>query len=300
MKYLFFLFFLVLILATAGCAGVSPNSAVTPTPQIVYVTVFVTQTPVPAPNLTLTPAPAMTPVPASPPAGHDPIIGTWVGYKYLATGRIQLVWNFMENNTFVLVNTNMKALHKKYVNGTWKKGGTATYQLSPQDDTFTYDPVKDELSETFFLVPFTRVTDPATLVSDQLLAMNITVSSAQVMHEFKGSHYAGYNYLVTSISIRNFNETGGYSFTDDRIRVVLEDQRGMTAMNQKLPGKIDNPFPSVRINPGEVQQGTVVFAVPTESKSYILRLIRADGSVISNDAALNNVPVNASFTTGPA
>lgn len=208
----------------------------------------------------------------------------------------------MENNTFSLVNINIKSQHKKFVYGKWKKESALTYQYIPSSGStnpFTYDPVKDEFSDSFFQVPFTRVTDPAMLVSDQLRAMNITVSSALVVHEFKGSHYAGYNYLITNVSIRNFNETGGYSFTDDRIRVVLEDQRGMTAMNQKLPGKIDNPFPSVKISPGEEQQGTVVFAVPTESKSFILRLVNSNGYIISNDVELNNVLVHATYTASP-
>ena len=44
MKYLLFIVLLVGIIITAGCIGGNQNSAVTPTPQIVYVTVLVTQT----------------------------------------------------------------------------------------------------------------------------------------------------------------------------------------------------------------------------------------------------------------
>jgi hypothetical protein len=224
-----------------------------------------------------------------------------VGYKYLATGRIQLAWTFLENNTFTLVNTNMKSQHKKYVNGTWKQESAVTYQVLPSggSDTFTYDKEKDEFSDTFFLVPFTRVTDPAVLISDQLRAANLTVTSAYIVKEFNGSHSAGNKYLVTGISIKNFNVTGGYSFSDERIWVVLEDQRGLLAMNQRLTGKIENPFPSTPIGPGETQPGTVVFGVPDASRSYILRLVDSNGYVISNDVELNNVPVHTTNTTSP-
>lgn len=47
MKYLLFVLLLVAVIITAGCVGGGQNSVVTPTPQIVYVTVFVTQTPTP-------------------------------------------------------------------------------------------------------------------------------------------------------------------------------------------------------------------------------------------------------------
>jgi hypothetical protein len=55
MKYLLFIVLLVAVVITAGCVGGNQNSAVTPTPQIVYVTVFVTPTPTPTPTPTLQP-----------------------------------------------------------------------------------------------------------------------------------------------------------------------------------------------------------------------------------------------------
>jgi hypothetical protein len=45
MKYLPFFVLLLAILITAGCVGGNKNSAVTPTPEVVYVTVLVTPTP---------------------------------------------------------------------------------------------------------------------------------------------------------------------------------------------------------------------------------------------------------------
>ena len=46
MKYLLFVLLLVVVLITAGCVGGNQNSAVTPTPQIVNMTVLVTPTPI--------------------------------------------------------------------------------------------------------------------------------------------------------------------------------------------------------------------------------------------------------------
>lgn len=237
---------------------------------------------------TLTTVPTTIPVPPK-----DPIIGTWVGYKYLASGRIQLVWTIMENNTWSLVNTNMKSQHKKFVYGKWKKDSAVTYQITPPSGTWitcTYDPAKDEWSDTFFLVTFTRVTDPDTLIPEQIRTMNITLYSAQMVSEINGSHpFSGNKYLIVNISIKNINETGGYSFTDDKIWVVLEDQNGLTAINQKLKGKVENPFPSIKIGPGEAQQGMVIFGVPEKPQSYVLRLIDSNGYVISNDVELKNL-----------
>jgi hypothetical protein len=68
MKYLLFILILGAILITAGCVGGNQNSAATPTPQIVYVTVLVTPT--------LTPASAPAPTVA---LRNDPVIGV---YRY--------------------------------------------------------------------------------------------------------------------------------------------------------------------------------------------------------------------------
>lgn len=54
MKYILFIVLLVAVIITSGCIGGNQNSAVTPTPQIVYVTILVTPTPI------VTIAPAMT------------------------------------------------------------------------------------------------------------------------------------------------------------------------------------------------------------------------------------------------
>lgn len=63
MKYLLFIVVLVAILATAGCTGGNQAPAVTPTPQIIYVTVLVTPS---APVTTITTATTAPPVPETP------------------------------------------------------------------------------------------------------------------------------------------------------------------------------------------------------------------------------------------
>jgi len=45
MKYLPFFVLVVAILITAGCVGGNQNSAVTPTPEVIYVTALITPTP---------------------------------------------------------------------------------------------------------------------------------------------------------------------------------------------------------------------------------------------------------------
>ena len=52
MKYLLLIVLLVAAVITAGCVGGNQNTPVTPTPQIVYTTVFVTPTPTPNPSPT--------------------------------------------------------------------------------------------------------------------------------------------------------------------------------------------------------------------------------------------------------
>ena len=61
MKYLLFIVLLVAVVITAGCVGGNQNSAVTPTPQIVYVTVLVTPTPTIITPTTPAPTPIITP-----------------------------------------------------------------------------------------------------------------------------------------------------------------------------------------------------------------------------------------------
>ena len=62
MKYFPFFVLLVAILIIAGCVGGNKNSAVTPTPEVIYVTVLVTPTPTIVLPTTTIPTPARTSV----------------------------------------------------------------------------------------------------------------------------------------------------------------------------------------------------------------------------------------------
>jgi len=62
MKYPLFIVLLVAVVIAAGCVGGNQNSAVTPTPQIVYVTVLVTVTPSPFVNVTELPVATASPM----------------------------------------------------------------------------------------------------------------------------------------------------------------------------------------------------------------------------------------------
>jgi len=290
------LFFILVFLATGficGCmqtvsenkTGVSADTYLTP----------------------LTTAATVTPPPASGPVQpEDPIIGTWAGYKYLASGKIQLVWTFMENNTVTLVNMDMKSRHKKYVYGTWKKEGAGAYQMTTSTggvDPLAYDSASDRFSDAFFKETYTRITGIVDLDNPhgQVPAMNITLPGAYSVSEINGSHpYAGNKFLVVSISIRNINETGGFSFSDDRIRASCEDGQELTSINQKFEGKVENLFPSGTIGIGETRQGIVIFGVPEKSQSCTLELMNKNGDVVSNEAGLTGVPVSANNTAGPA
>lgn len=260
MKFsLFLIIFLLVIVFICGCTQTVSKNKPGLTTEI--------------PITSMTAATTMTPSPTTisvPPA--DLIIGTWMGYNYLASGKIERVWNFTENNTWNMTNMNVKSQKKNYVNGVWKKESTGTYQVIPSSgrpDTFTYNVAKDEFSDTYFGETYTRITDITVMDNphDQVPTLNITLFSAQSVPGINGSHpYPGNKFLIVNISIKNINETGGYSFTDDSIMAVSEDGQGSNAINQKSEGKLENPFPSGTIGPGESKQGNVIFGVPENSQ----------------------------------
>jgi len=100
MKYLLFIIVLGAVLITAGCVGGNQNSIVTPTPQIVYVTVLVT------PALT----PAATPAPTVA-LREDPVIGVYRYYNpetnYDNRVRFNADGTFMESLSTTLQDTQV-------------------------------------------------------------------------------------------------------------------------------------------------------------------------------------------------
>jgi len=282
----FLILYLIVIVLISGCTQTA--SDVKPEPVTTTLPASVTTV------TTVTPPPATLAVPPK-----DPIIGSWMSYKYLPSGKIELYWTFSEHNTWTLVNTNVKSQKKKFVHGTWRKTGADTYQIpssSGDPITFTYDRTKDEFSDTFFLVPYTRITG-AIVPQESVPTMNLTLSNAQLVSQIYGSHpYTGHKYLIANISIKNINETGWFDFTDDHIWAIPDNETGSYSMNQKLSGVLENPFPAGKIVPGETRQGNVVFGVPEKSQSFTLKLVNNNGDTISNTIELDNMQANATYS----
>ena len=121
MKYLLFIVLLVAILITAGCVGGNKETVVTPTQQIVYVTVTATPT--------LTPS--------------DPFVGTWEFTKF--SGKIDQ-FTINEDGSYTRVYTDgSKTTGKWRLNGTDQ--GTNQYRLEDNTDgylvPFFYTPTND-------------------------------------------------------------------------------------------------------------------------------------------------------------
>jgi len=132
MKFLLFIVVLVAVIITAGCIGGKQNSVVTPTPQIVYVTVLVTPTP------TSTVARA-----------QDPITGVWrlsdsTGYDNRL--RFNADGTFAESLYFI-----DEKLTRVYY-GTWSAQGGNSYALRDTTigtyETYIYDPARNSIYYT--------------------------------------------------------------------------------------------------------------------------------------------------------
>lgn len=279
---LFLVIFLLVIVNFCGCTQtISENRTETATDTILPSLTTITMA---------TPPPATISVPPK-----DPIIGSWISYKYLASGKIELFWTFSENNTWTLVNTNVKSQHKKFVHGTWSKTGIDTYQISTSGSptTFTYDRTNDEFTDTFFQVNYSRITE-APAPHEHVQTMNMTLNVAQIVPEMNGIHpFSGHKFLIVNISIKNTNETGWYSFDDNHIQVLTDEGYLAGSMNQKNAGNLESPFPPGKILIGEERQGNVLFGVPVSSQSYTLKLLDGGGDVVSNIITLDNVQTTA-------
>jgi len=133
MKYLLFIVLLVAVLITTGCVSNTKNTVVTPTPQIIFETVKVTQT------VTQTPTPTIV-------QPQDPIIGVWrenYSYGYDDRYRFNADGTFVE--TFYLGNENKTLL----IHGTWRAEGSNSYTLRDTRNivynTFIYDPEQNAI-----------------------------------------------------------------------------------------------------------------------------------------------------------
>jgi hypothetical protein len=259
----------------------------------------------PATGTSATPMTTATTVPSpltiTLPTPEDPIIGSWVCYDYLASGRLKKVWTFLENNTFILTKTEYSFRSITYKYGTWRRESATTFTIIPSDggpDTFEYNQADDEFSETHFKERYTRDSGN---YGDHAPTMNITLYGAQSVSAIKKAHTdPGTKFLVVNISIKNINETGGYSFDDKSLRAFYDDDHpgALSENNERLGRTLENLFPSGTINVGESRQGNVIFCVPETSHSYTMRLLDRDAAVVSNIIKLDNVPTNTTYIPG--
>jgi hypothetical protein len=118
MKYLLFILLLVVVVITAGCVGGNKETVVTPTPQIIYVTMTVT------PTSTVLQA-------------KDPIIGVW---RY-DTGTQDVRWRFNPDGTYKTSYKSYSATDPEGYGdigvsiGTWSAQGGNLYIVTREDIT---------------------------------------------------------------------------------------------------------------------------------------------------------------------
>ena len=109
MRYLLFLVLLVAMLITAGCTGGNQKPAVTPTPQVIYVTVLVT----PTPTATPTTAATAVPTPATP-AQRNITDGFWCRDTTINIGKAP---------------TDVTECYQFFTDGTYKWGYSPGYPM---------------------------------------------------------------------------------------------------------------------------------------------------------------------------
>lgn len=134
MKYLLFIVLLVAVLITAGCVGGNQKSIVTPTPQIIYVTVLVTPTPTPSSTVDWS---------------KNPTVGHWEDSQRASESdyMIHRLW-FKSDGTFeekLLVNGPLMNHLNIDDSGTWITQGSNLIVLNGKisNSTYSYDPVRD-------------------------------------------------------------------------------------------------------------------------------------------------------------
>ena len=110
--------------------------------------------------------------------------------------------------------------------------------------------------------------------------------------------FSGNKFLIVTVTVKNINETGGYSFDEMSLR-VLYDGGDSISLNKKTEGRLMDPIPFGTIALGETRQGNVIFSVPEKSDSFTLKLVNGEGEAVSNMIELINirtVPTHSSET----
>lgn len=271
--------FLIFLLLVSGCSSATPPSSQTPAPSIPI------PPSTPTVSFTITNTPAGTPViPA------DPIVGSWLCYSNAGGDRLEELYTFLANNTWIRLDRNLDDRTIQYSHGTWKNGGNNQYlmQFSRSSGTFQYDRVKDQFFDTFYKCAFYRTADTGNSPKPAPV-INLTLNSEQKVSRLQNrSPFSDNRFLIVNVTIRNIHESEVYSLDEKGIQVRSDDTMGSYSITGKMEEVLDNPLPFGLIAPGETRQGIVLFSVPKDSRSYTLRLANSRGDDASNIIIFKN------------
>ena len=229
MKYLLFIVLLVAILITAGCVGGNKEIVVTPTPQIVYVTVTVTPTPtLPVIGTTTVPTTIVTIVPS------DPAVGVW---KYTYPSASWDIFTFNQDGTYkhTPFRKTGEPTGENYL-GTWRKVSTNQYVTADsrfvgKTDEYTkgltgeslkswiYHPETDTMTRDFggvsgILTYYRNNNVPSP-------SSSLSSSSGQTHLSGSGDDVQSFTATGSGLRIFTMSHTGSHNFA-----VVLKDSGG--------------------------------------------------------------------------
>ena len=273
-----FVIFLILI---SGCSSTTGSSSPTAAPPVTVLPSTPTDT------FTVTMTPAGTPV-----QPVDPAVGSWLTLSFTSSGPLEKFYTFYENTTWTRTNRNLKTRVKSLSHGTWKAGSNNQYTIrsvaSGGTATFTYDAVKDEFFEPTFQETFHRVADAGSY-AEPAPVINLTLNSEWKADHLQNIHpRSGYRFLIVNVSLRNIQESEGFSLDERSLWIQYNDPPGTYAMHQ-MEEYLENLLPFGTIAPGETRQGNVIFAVPTGSHTYTLKLVDSRGDDAAERIIFENI-----------
>jgi len=205
MKYLLIILLLVAVVIAAGCVGGNKETVVTPTPQIVYVTVLVTPTP------TATPA-------------QDPIIGVW----RFSSGDYDFRYRFNADGTQVSSSDASFVKSTTVLYGTWSSLGGNSYSINTEGmdpDTFIYDPARNTIYDTTYQMLYTPyqgdVAAGKSFPASTPTSSSQSSSSSSTHLSGSGDDVKSFTATGTGLRIFTMSHTGTRNFA-----VVLKDSGG--------------------------------------------------------------------------
>lgn len=272
------IFFIVFMIVLSGCSSSTGSSLPAQSPAIAVSSP--TQTAV----STETTEPAATPT-----VLKDPLAGSWKCTSYIASGPLEKIYTFFENQTWTRTNRNLKTRVKSFAVGTWKAGGNGRYilhvQASGNTATFSYDSAKDTLYEPTFQETFYRTASPVPPAPVLGLALNSEHKADALQNARPRS---GYRYLILNVTLRNIQENESFPLDERSMWVMYDDTPGTYVMTDNMVGYLEDPLPLGTLAPGEARQGNVIFSVPTGTHSYTLKLVDSHGDDAAERISFGN------------